>query len=99
MAKASKKKKKVRVEAHGQAHIQATFNNIIISLTNNAGEVIELVGPQHANWMRVDPLDAFTEPVRLFHEVGHASLECEHEARQIAGALHMVCGVGGPLLD
>lgn len=40
MAKSNKKKKKVRVEAHGQAHIQATFNNIIISLTNNAGEVI-----------------------------------------------------------
>jgi small subunit ribosomal protein S11 len=41
MAKAgSKKKKKVRVEALGQAHIQASFNNIIISLTNMTGEVI-----------------------------------------------------------
>lgn len=40
MAKTNKKKKKVRVEAHGQAHIQASFNNIIVSLTNNAGEVI-----------------------------------------------------------
>ena len=41
MAKAgSKKKKKVRVEANGEAHIQASFNNIIISLTNNTGEVI-----------------------------------------------------------
>ena len=41
MAKAgTKKKKKVRVESHGQAHIQASFNNIIVSLTNNAGEVI-----------------------------------------------------------
>ena len=37
MAKSSKKKTKVRVEAEGQAHIQATFNNIIISLTNNKG--------------------------------------------------------------
>jgi len=34
------KKKKVRVEALGQAHIHASFNNIIISLTNNAGQVI-----------------------------------------------------------
>ncbi len=34
------KKKKVNVEAVGQAHIQATFNNIIISLTNNNGETI-----------------------------------------------------------
>ena len=40
MAKLSKKKNKVRVEADGQAHIQATFNNIIISLTNNNGQVI-----------------------------------------------------------
>jgi ribosomal protein S11 len=30
----------VVVEAYGQAHIQATFNNLIISLTNNKGEVI-----------------------------------------------------------
>ena len=40
MAKSAKKKKNVKVEAHGEAHIQASFNNIIISLTNNAGEVI-----------------------------------------------------------
>ena len=39
MAK-SKKKNTLRVEAAGQAHIQATFNNIIISLTNNNGQVI-----------------------------------------------------------
>ncbi len=41
MAKISaKKKKKVNVEAVGQAHIRASFNNIIISLTNNHGQVI-----------------------------------------------------------
>lgn len=41
MAKANKvKKKKVVVESMGQAHIQASFNNIIISLTNNSGQVI-----------------------------------------------------------
>lgn len=41
MAKVEKKKKKnVAVEAVGQAHIQSTFNNIIISLTNNSGQVI-----------------------------------------------------------
>ena len=39
MAKTTKKNK-VRVEVEGQAHIQATFNNIIISLTNNSGQVI-----------------------------------------------------------
>ena len=40
MAKTSNKKRKVVVEANGQAHINATFNNIIISLTNTKGEVI-----------------------------------------------------------
>ena len=39
MAKTTKKNK-VRVEVEGQAHIQATFNNIIISLTNKGGQVI-----------------------------------------------------------
>ena len=39
MAKTSKKNK-VKVESEGQAHIQATFNNIIISITNNIGQVI-----------------------------------------------------------
>ena len=40
MAKATSKKRKVIVEAYGEAHINASFNNIIISLTNNKGEVI-----------------------------------------------------------
>lgn len=42
MAKGKKiaKKRKVKVEVEGQVHIQATFNNIIISLTNKAGQVI-----------------------------------------------------------
>jgi small subunit ribosomal protein S11 len=34
------KKRVVNVEAVGQAHIQATFNNIIISMTNTSGQVI-----------------------------------------------------------
>jgi small subunit ribosomal protein S11 len=34
------RKRTVKVEASGEAHINATFNNIIISLTNNAGQVI-----------------------------------------------------------
>ncbi|HAS35728.1 MAG TPA: 30S ribosomal protein S11 [Flavobacteriales bacterium] len=40
MAKSSSKKLKVKVDAVGEAHIQATFNNIIISLTNTSGQVI-----------------------------------------------------------
>lgn len=34
------KKRIVKVDPNGEAHIQATFNNIIISLTNKNGEVI-----------------------------------------------------------
>ena len=42
MAKSQKttKKRKVKVEAVGAARINATFNNIIISLTNTQGQVI-----------------------------------------------------------
>jgi small subunit ribosomal protein S11 len=40
MAKASVKKRKVIVESTGEAHVSATFNNIIISLTNKKGDVI-----------------------------------------------------------
>ena len=36
----SNKKKVVKVEAYGQAHISSTFNNIIVSLTNATGQVI-----------------------------------------------------------
>ena len=42
MAKSTKvvKKRVVRVEASGQMHVHSTFNNIIISMTNNDGQVI-----------------------------------------------------------
>lgn len=38
--KAASKKRVVKVESIGEAHINATFNNIIISLTNLSGQVI-----------------------------------------------------------
>ena len=42
MAKTAKvtRKKIVKVDPIGQAHIFASFNNLIISLTNNSGQVI-----------------------------------------------------------
>jgi small subunit ribosomal protein S11 len=42
MAKANKKVKKrnVKVESEGYAFVQATFNNIIVSVTNKTGQVI-----------------------------------------------------------
>ncbi len=42
MAKTTKptKKRVVKVDAIGQAHIKASFNNIIVTLTNSTGQVI-----------------------------------------------------------
>ena len=39
-AKAAAKKRVVKVDPHGDVHISATFNNIIISITNKQGQVI-----------------------------------------------------------
>jgi len=39
-AKAAAKKRVVKVDSFGDAHINATFNNLIISLTNKSGQVI-----------------------------------------------------------
>ena len=38
--KRGRKNKKEKVEAEGQAHIKATFNNTIVTLTDNYGNVI-----------------------------------------------------------
>jgi small subunit ribosomal protein S11 len=38
--KTTTSKRVVKVEAYGQAHISSTFNNIIVALTNNQGQVI-----------------------------------------------------------
>ncbi|BAV94832.1 30S ribosomal protein S11 [Ichthyobacterium seriolicida] len=38
--KTTNKNRKVKVDAVGEAHINASFNNIIISLTNKLGEVV-----------------------------------------------------------
>ena len=34
------KKRVVAIDANGQAHIKATFNNMIISMTNSTGQVV-----------------------------------------------------------
>jgi len=39
-AKTVAKKRIVKVDVHGDVHISATFNNIIISITNKSGQVI-----------------------------------------------------------
>src|SRR5689334_21009166 len=39
-AKAAAKKRIVKVDTYGDAHVTASFNNIIVSLTNKTGQVI-----------------------------------------------------------
>jgi len=39
-SKAAARKRVVKVDSYGDAHISATFNNIIVSLTNKNGQVI-----------------------------------------------------------
>jgi small subunit ribosomal protein S11 len=39
-AKTAAKKRVVKVDSFGDAHVTASFNNIIISLTNKSGQVI-----------------------------------------------------------
>ena len=39
-AKKVSKKRNVIIDSHGQVHIKATFNNVIISITNSKGQVI-----------------------------------------------------------
>lgn len=39
-AKTAAKKRVVKVDTHGDVHISATFNNLIISFTNKQGQVI-----------------------------------------------------------
>src|SRR4249920_3372201 len=39
-AKTASKKRVVKVDSYGDAHVTASFNNIIISLTNKQGQII-----------------------------------------------------------
>ena len=39
-AKAAAKKRVVKVDTYGDAHVTASFNNLIVSLTNKGGQVI-----------------------------------------------------------
>ena len=50
MAKAKAKKRNVAVASEGLVYIQATFNNIIISLTNKQGQVISLASAGKAGF-------------------------------------------------
>ena len=59
MAKTSSKKRKVIVDSFGEAHVTASFNNIIISLTNTKGEVISWssAGKMRMHYIKLLPGD------------------------------------------
>lgn len=74
MAKSQKKKKKVVVEPIGQAHIKASFNNIIISLTNAKGQVI--------SWSSAGKMGFRGSKKNTPYAAQVAAEECAKEARE-----------------
>ncbi|GIV31951.1 MAG: 30S ribosomal protein S11 [Saprospiraceae bacterium] len=84
MAKARSKvkvKRKVKVEPEGFAYIQATFNNIIISMTNKKGQVISWGSAGKAGFKgskKNTPYAAqvaATDAARAAHDAGLRSVE------------------------
>ena len=87
MAKSNQKKRNVKVEAIGQAHIQATFNNIIISLTNNQGQVI--------SWSSADKMGFRGSKKNTPYAAETAAKDCAQKAYE-AGLRKVKVYVKGP---
>lgn len=84
MAKSSSKKakkRKVRVEPEGKVFIQASFNNIIISITNKKGDVISWASAGKAGFRgskKNTPYAAqvaASDAARTAHDAGLRSVE------------------------
>lgn len=82
MAKSKKvKKRKVKVDSEGLVFIQASFNNIIVSLTNKAGQVISWSSAGKAGFRgskKNTPYAAqvaAAEAARIAHEAGVRTAE------------------------
>lgn len=75
------KKRKVRVESEGRVYIKASFNNIIISLTNKKGQVISWASAGKAGFRgskKNTPYAAqiaATDAARVAYEAGMRSAE------------------------
>ena len=74
MAKATKKKKKVKVDAVGQAHIHSSFNNIIITLTNSQGQVI--------SWSSAGKMGFRGSKKNTPYAAQVAAIDCGNEAKE-----------------
>ena len=66
----SNKKRLVKVEAVGQAHVHSSFNNIIISLTNNSGKVAFDLGMRKAKVYVTGPGNGRESAIRSIHASG-----------------------------
>ncbi|RMD76466.1 MAG: 30S ribosomal protein S11 [Bacteroidetes bacterium] len=79
--KAAAKKRKVKVDPEGYAYIQATFNNIIITLTNKQGQVISWSSAGKAGFRGSKKNTPYAAQVaardaaRVAHEAGMRSCE------------------------
>src|SRR5690606_34772808 len=77
MAKSKKvtKKRIVVIEPVGQAHINATFNNIIITLTNNQGQTI--------SWSSAGKMDFRGSKKNTPYAAGQAAQDCGKVAHDL----------------
>ncbi len=83
MAKATKKikKRKVKVEPEGMAFIQASFNNIIVTITNKSGQAISWASAGKAGFRgskKNTPYAAqvaATDAAKVAHEAGLRTAE------------------------
>ena len=77
MAKQTKKKKNVQINPIGEAHIQASFNNIIISLCNDKGQVI--------SWSSAGKMGFRGSKKNTPYAAQIAAEECSKEAFEFGG--------------
>ena len=77
MAKTKKaaKKRIVVIEPVGQAHINATFNNIIVTLTNNQGQTI--------SWSSAGKMGFRGSKKNTPYSAGHAAPDCGNVAHDL----------------
>lgn len=77
MAKSKKvtKKRLVKVEPVGQAHISATFNNIIVTLTNNQGQTI--------SWSSAGKMGFRGSKKNTPYAAGQAASDCAKVAHEL----------------
>lgn len=77
MAKSKKvsKKRNVKVEAVGQAHISATFNNLIVTLTNNQGQTI--------SWSSAGKMGFRGSKKNTPYAAGQAAADCGKVAHEL----------------